>query len=101
MDFITLGARTPHCGAFGLVEHPELEGGVVRDYSHVSAKRVYLPDDLSLGNSAHRRVAGHLGKTKHVHADEQDGRTQVGRRHGSLASGVTSAHNYDIVIERH
>ena len=74
-DFIALGAGTPHCRPLGLVQHPELQGRLVGNYSAESAERVDLPDNLPLGYSAYRRIAGHLGKREFVHCQQEDGRT--------------------------
>ena len=58
---VALGARAPHGRPFGAVQHPELDGGFVGYYSHLSSQGVDLPDNLPFGNTSYGGVAAHLG----------------------------------------
>ena len=68
---VGLGARAPHGRAFALVEQPKLDRGTVGNNSHLPAHGIYLPHNLTLGNSTHSGVAAHLGNLVQVHGDEQ------------------------------
>ena len=59
--FIGLYTHVPDARAFGRIEHLELQGRLVGDLGHDSAQSVDLPNDDSLGRSAHRWIARHLG----------------------------------------
>ena len=72
-----------------------MEGGGIGNQSHLSAQRIDLPDDLSLGNSAHRRVAAHLGKTVQIRREKENGRAHPRRGKRRFAAGVSAAnHNH-------
>ena len=68
---VVLCPGAPHRWAFGLVQHPELDGAAVRDQTRVATHGVDLSYDLAFGDATHRRVAGHLSNHPHVHGDEQ------------------------------
>jgi len=63
----------------------------------VSAKGIYLANDLPLGYAAHGRVTRHLRYLVHIHRDKQRPRSHLGRSTGGLAPGVPGAHHHDIV----
>jgi hypothetical protein len=93
-----LGARTPHGGALRTVEHPELDGREVRDAAHLSAQSVYLSDNLTFGDSADCRVAGHRGHFGHIHRKQQRARAETRGGRGRFASGVSAADDDNIVF---
>ena len=57
LSAVALGTRTPHGGPFRAVQHAKLDGGTVRDESHLPSKCVYLPDYLPLGNASDGWIA--------------------------------------------
>jgi hypothetical protein len=71
--FVRLGARPPHRGAFGPVQHPELDAGIVDREAHQPAERVDLADHLALCEPADRGVAGHRADFRPVERDQRDG----------------------------
>ena len=97
LPFIALRTRTPHRRTFGAVKHPELQGAVVRHQTGVSAEGINLPDDLSFGDSADGRVAGHLGKARQIHRNQQNGRTHIGRCHRRFTAGMAATNHNDVV----
>lgn len=96
--FVALGARTPHGGALRPVEHPELDGREVRDAAHLSAQSIYLSDNLTFGDSADCRVAGHRGHFGHIHRKQQRARAETRGGRGRFASGVSAADDDNIVF---
>ena len=68
-DAVGLGARTPHCRTLAAIEHPELDGSAVGNNSHLTAKRIYFSDNLTLSNTANGRIATHLGYLIHIDSD--------------------------------
>src|ERR1035438_7787359 len=64
---VVLRTRTPHRRTFASVQHSELNGGSVGNNSRISAKCIYLANNLSFCNSSHSRIARHLRDLGHVH----------------------------------
>ena len=48
---------------------PKLDAGRVRNFAHHPAQGVDLAHQMTLGNPANRRIAGHLGNQIRVHGD--------------------------------
>ena len=101
MQFIALSSWTPHCRPLGAVQHPELDRRRVGDDAGVTSECINLTDDLSLCDSTDCRVAGHLGKSSHVHRNEENRRPHPCRSHRRLTSGVPAAYYYYIVTALH
>ena len=98
---VALCTWAPYSGSLRTVEHAELDRRGVGDMSHLAAHCVNLAHDLSLGYSAHCRVAAHLSYLVHVHGDETSLRPHVRRGYSRLATGVSAADNQYVVIEIH
>ena len=58
---VALRARRPHGRAAGGVEQAELDADRVGDLAHDAAERIHFADQVPLGNSPDRGIAGHLG----------------------------------------
>ena len=98
---VALCARTPYGGTLSDVQHSELDGSLVGHDTHLSAERINLSYDLTLGDSADGRVATHLANLVHVHCYQASLGTHVGGGRSSLASGVPAADNKYVIIESH
>ena len=85
MFFFTLLAflrpRRAHTGTFVAVQGPELDSSGIRIKTHRSAQGINFPNHMTLGQTTHRWIAGHLA----------DG-VQVLRQHHGLASQSRPGH---------
>ena len=88
---VALGAGRPHGRAARGVEQPELDADGVGDFAHDAAQGVHFADQVSLGNAADRRIAGHLGNEVDVEGVEGGLQAHAGGGHGGFAAGVSGA----------
>ena len=95
---IALGAGRPDRGAARGIEKAELDADGVGDLAHDAAKGVDFADEVSFGDTADGRVAGHLGDQVDVEGVEGGSKSHARRGHGSFASGVTGAHDNNIEL---
>ena len=92
---VALRARRPHRRAARGVQQAELDADRVGDFAHDAAQRVHFADQVSLGNAADGRIAGHLRDEIDVQGVERGLQAHAGRGHGGFASGVSGAdHDY-------
>jgi hypothetical protein len=96
---IVLCSRTPHGRPLRPVQHAKLNHGTIGNDAGITAERIYFPDNLTFSNSAHGRVARHLGNGLQVHGDQQNAGAHVGSRCRSFATGMAGAY-YDNIICR-
>jgi hypothetical protein len=95
---VALGAGAPDSGTARGVEESELDADGVGNFAHDAAERVDLADEMALGDTTDGRIAAHLGDEVEVHGDERGLEAHARGSHGSLAAGVTGAHDNDIVL---
>ena len=69
--FIALCSRAPHGRTFRAVEHPELYRRSVGNNTHLSAKSIYFPDNLTFSNATHSRVTRHLSHSVQIGGDKK------------------------------
>ena len=74
---------------------------LVGDDTHLSAQCINLSHNLSLGNTAYGRIATHLTNLVHVHRYQAGLGSHVCGGSCSLASGVTTTDNENVIIESH
>ena len=96
---VTLCPWAPHGRSFRTVQHAELYGAGVRHFARAAAECIYFADNLSFRDAADGRVAAHLRYLVHVHRDEAGTCAQQRGGSGSLASGVSCAHDNDVIVE--
>jgi hypothetical protein len=82
---------------FPRVQHPDLDEGLVGDLAHLAAEGVDLADEVALGRSADRGVAGHEGDVLQVHAEQECLAANAGGCQRCLAAGVSGSDHDDIV----
>ena len=87
--FIALGARGVHAGAFGTIQHTELNGGGVGIKSHESAEGVDFPNHLTFGDAADGGIAGHLADGIEILSEQGDRTAETLGGEGGLDTGVT------------
>ena len=97
---IGLSARGVHGGAFGAIEHAELDGAGIGDFAHLAAQGVNFADDLSLGDAADSRVAAHLRHGVGVHGQEGGAQAHPRRRQRRLYPGMPGANDDHVEIVR-
>ena len=98
---VALCSRTPHGGTFRTVEHPELNGSAVGDYTHSSSESINLAYYLSFGDTTDGRVARHLCNLVHVHGDETCLGTEACRSACCLTASMSASDDYNIVEKFH
>jgi hypothetical protein len=90
---VTLGARGPHGWSAGGIEQPKLNAYSVSDFAHDSAQGINFTHQMSLGNAAYRRVAGHLGDKIGIQGKQGGLQAHAGCSHGGFATGVAGTHH--------
>ncbi len=98
---VALCTRTPHCRPFTTVQHTELDGCSVGNFSHVSAQCINLPYNLSFGNAADSRIATHLCNLVHIHCYKTGLSSQFRAGSCCLASCVPCTNHHHIKIHFH
>ena len=77
--FIALCPGTPNTRPLARVEHPHLDCCRVSVDGHFATKGVNFANDMSLGQSADRRVTTHLANGIKIHRQEERLCTHPGR----------------------
>ena len=90
-EFVALGARGSHAGAFGGVEHAELQGGGVGVEAHGAAEGVDFAHHVSFGEAADGGVAAHLPDGVEVLGDEGDAAAESRGGKGGFDAGMPAA----------
>ena len=98
---VVLAARTPHRRASARVEHLEHDAGGIRDATHDPAQRIDLANDLPLGETTDRGVAGHRPDPIGIHGDHRHstphGAQGIRRRPSGFDTCMSSAdHNHRV-----
>ena len=95
---VTLRARRPNRRtAFG-VEHAELQAGHVGGFSHFAPHRVNFAGQVSLGQTADGRVAGHLADGVRIDGQEQSLAAHPRRRQRRLDPGMAGSDDDDVIF---
>ena len=94
---VALRARRPHRRPAAGVQKPELNADRIGHFAHHAAERIDLANQVPLGDSPHRRIAGHLRNQVQIHGDH--GRAQPHARTGArrLAAGMPGTHHHHVV----
>ena len=80
------------------VESLGLEGSCIGVNAHLATESVKFIDKMTLGESADRRIAGHLRDGRFLSRHEKCTSTHSGSGKSCFRTGVTSANNYDIQV---
>ncbi len=92
-------ARTDRRSLAG-IEEAELDSGLVDSEAHLAAERVDLAHQMSLADSADRRVTGHLADVIQVEREHQRFRAHPGCGERGLDPGVAGADDDHVVFHR-
>jgi transcriptional antiterminator Rof (Rho-off) len=92
---VALRARRPHSRAARSVQQTELDADRIGDLAHDPAERIDFADQVSLGDAADRRIAGHLRNQVDVERVERGLQSHARRGHCRFAPGMACAdHDY-------
>ena len=94
---IALDPGAPDRRAFGGVQQPELDAGLVGQEAHDAPQGIDFFDQMTFGQPAHRRVAGHVGHGVQVEIEQQDVQAHAGCGQGTFAAGMAAADDNEIV----
>ena len=94
---VGLGAGALDRRPLGAVENAELNPGLVDGPAHDAVQGIDLAHQLSLGQAADGRVAGHLADGLDAVGQQQGAGAQPRRRGGGFAAGVAAADDDDVV----
>jgi len=95
-NFVRLGAWRPHSRATASIQQLELNPGRVDGSTHQPAKRVDLPDEVSLRGPADRWIARHVGDCFFRERAQSHMAAHPRRRPGRLDTRMTGADHYYI-----
>ena len=101
---VVLRPSGPNCRTLLKVERLDLDCGLVRYVTDLTAERIDLLDQLPFGLSAHSGIAGHLGNGLLVHGEKESFVAHSRRGQRRLTAGVPGAHHNDIeflVVSQH
>ena len=95
--FVRLPSQRAHRRALAGVEHADLQKVGVGGDAHLTAERVYLADEMSLGGAADRGIARHEGDCVQRQRDDEGLVTGAREGEARLNSGVTCTDNYRVI----
>ena len=95
---VALRPRRPYGRAARSVQQAELNADRVGDLAHDAAERVDFAHQMSLGDAADRRVAGHLRNQVDVERVERGLQAHARRGHRGLASRMAGADDHYIEL---
>ena len=98
---VGLRPRAVHGRAFGVIEHPKLDAGLVDDAAHFAAERVDFADDLPFRDTADGRIAAHRSDHVAAHRQQSRLRAEPSRRQRRFATGVSGTDHHHIEIVDH
>ena len=94
---VRLGAQGLYGRAFFRVQHPELNARGVDGAGHFTAQSVHFTHQNALRQSADGRIARHQAHGVEVHGEHHGARAHARGGERRLASGVSTAHDDDII----
>jgi len=87
-------------GAFGPVEHPELDAGAVGATRHLTAKRVEFPDKMAFACSTDIRVARHIAHGVKVYRKAYGFHSKARNGERRLDPGMPRANYGNVILPR-
>jgi hypothetical protein len=88
-----------HRRAFTVVEHPDLDKGLVDQAGHGPTQSVNFPNQVALGRAAHAGIATHPANSIKRHGQKQGPSAHLGRSQGSLDPGVPAPNDNYIISQ--
>ena len=95
---VALRARRPDRRAARSIQQAELDADRIGDLAHDAAERVDFAHQVSLGDAADGRIAGHLRDQVDVQRVERGLQAHAGGGHGGLASGMAGADDHYVEL---
>ena len=99
--FVGLSSRAVHRRAFGLIEHPKLDAGLVDHPPHFAAECVDFADNLPLRDAADCGIATHRRDHVTAHRQQRGLRAEASRRQCRFTASVTGSDHHYIKIVDH
>ena len=96
---VGLGPGRAHRWPLAGIETPELDGSGIDIFRHFSAKGVYFPHQMPLGQTANGGIAAHGADGVGIDDTDQGAAAQTGRSQGRLATRMARADNGNIKIQ--
>jgi hypothetical protein len=78
-----------------------LNAHCVRELAHHAAQRIDLTNQVPLGDTSDRRVAGHLGDQIYVHGDHGRVEPEPGASASGFAARMAGTDNDDVILLLH
>src|SRR6266851_6476668 len=97
---VALRARRPHRRSTRSIEQAKLDANRVRDLAHDAAEGVDFANEVSLRNTANRRITRHLRNQVDVQCVERGLQSHARRGHRGLASSMAGADNNYVELFR-
>ena len=94
---VALDPGAPDRRAFAGIQEPELDAGLIRQEAHDAPQGIDFFDQMTFGQPADRRVAGHVGHGVQVEIENQDVQAHAGRGQGAFAAGMAAADDNEII----
>src|SRR5262249_51741836 len=94
---IGLRTRATNRWALAAIKHAKLDSSKIRDPAHQAVQRVDLPHQMSLSEAPNSRIAGHRPDRIEPMSDQRRVCAHARSGRASLATGVATAYDYDIV----
>jgi hypothetical protein len=98
LALVGLGPRRPDCRSAAAIQELELYACSVDCLTHQSAKRIDLPDQVTLRRAANRGIARHVRNGVSTESAQPDASPQSRRRPCGFHAGVAAADHDDIEI---
>ena len=93
---VRLDPRGSHGGTLAAVEDAELDARLVGGKRHRTTERIDLLDEVTLADSADRRVAAHRAQRLDVVRQQQGSRAHAGRGQCRFGAGVAATDHDDV-----
>jgi hypothetical protein len=100
MVSVRLHPRSPDGRPLAAVEHTPVNGGRVGGAGHYAIEDIEFTDEVTLADTADRRIATHLTGIFGPEAEQGGACATSRRRRCRLTSGVTSPNNQDVEHRR-
>jgi hypothetical protein len=94
---VALSTRRPHRRPARRIEQAELDAHVIGNLTLDATKSVHFPDQMSLGDAAHSRIAGHLSDEVEIQGVESRAQAHTRCGHRGFATSVSGA-NHDYIV---
>ena len=93
---ICLSSQTVNCRTFGYIKHLGLNEGLINILTHLTAKRIYFTNQMTLRASSDIGIAGHESNTVNTDCEDYGIETEACTGKCCLTACMTGTYNTDI-----